>query len=133
MQRKLKKLSIVWLITAVIAVFGLAYAFCVAHKVDELESIAKNENVPVHYVNAETIMNHPALQSMQCNAIGLYDVKRKSIMVDERHRLNPRVLAHELGHYFAIKFWNDNSEEAAEEICWNLIRQGKRYLEVFDL
>ena len=129
MRIKLTKLSVIWVLMVALLVMGLLYAALIHVKVDELEGIAKSEGVPVHYVGVDTILNHPAIHH---EAIGLYDVKRNFIMVDERQRLNPRVLAHELGHYYSIKHHGDYSEEAAEEVCWGLVWQGQRYLEVFD-
>ena len=109
---------------------GLLYAAFVHSKVDEMENIAKAEGVPVHYVDANTITAHPGISVK--HVLGLYDPKRNFIMIDERQKLDAYILAHELGHYFAIKHWNDCSEETADDIAVNLLKHGKKYLEVFD-
>ncbi len=117
-KTQLKRLSVMWFIlsVAVAALFtGLMLSYA---KVTELEGIAASEGIPVYYVSADAIESYVG----QC-ANGFYDIDFNFIAVDGAQKLNARILAHELGHYFAIKYYGDKSEEVAERIGCELLRK----------
>ena len=123
-QRKLKCVVILWLIFGSVAVallIGLAFTHA---KISELESIAASEGVPMYYVSAGAIEQYVG----EC-ANGFYDIEGNFIAVDCAQKLDARILAHELGHYYAIKYFGDKSEEVAEQIGRGLLRFGEKYLD----
>ena len=122
--KRLKRIAVLWLVLGLVvaALFtGIAFAYA---KVGELEDMAASESVPVRYVTAGAIEEYTG----KC-ANGFYDIAGNFIAVDIVQKLNARILAHELGHYYAIMIFDDPSEAAAEKIACGLLLYGGGYVE----
>lgn len=97
----------------------LAFVFCAgmitksAVTVNKLEALAVEGGVEYSYVTTDAMIEAKAKYNLDCVPAGLYVIKDKSILIDQRYYFEPLVLAHELGHHFAIIEWGDQSEAAA--------------------
>ncbi len=89
-----------------------------------MEKIAQSEGVPVQYVSSEEMKRMQSEYGLNYKVAGLYvyEGSEERIFIDENYRNRYFVLAHELGHHFAVQFEHDKSQERADEIARELIR-----------
>ncbi len=122
-QRKLKRLAVLWLalgLVAAVLLTGIAFTYA---EIYGLEEIAAAEGIQIHYVSADAIEAYTGRR-----ANGFYDLCDNFIAVDAAQKLNTRILAHELGHYYAIVLFSNKSEDAADKIGSGLLLHGAGFV-----
>lgn len=92
--------------------------------VSTLESLAKTEGVLVYYVSTATMEKAQTEYNIDECPSGLYFSGTQQIWIDEWRYLDYWVLAHEIGHHFAIKEYGDHSEYAANVYGSKILKGG---------
>lgn len=132
-ERAIRILKILWYALAICVCTILTITFFRFLKVMELEQHALSEGIFVYYVDSEVFFFHPVV-CKEKGAAGLYrrTNDKEEIFVDKEYRFDPVVIAHELGHRYAIMYYNDFSEPAAWDIAYKLLDEGLACLKIFD-
>jgi hypothetical protein len=94
------------------------------HALNVFENICKKEDIPLTYVEGP-------YQSGSDMACGTYTYKScrgnwltpVGIKVDGTSESKVFILAHELGHHFCMKLYNDNSESSADRYIKTLFKE----------
>lgn len=97
---------------AVRVAYDTKYALYQAQLHERLLTVALDERIAVLYFT--DLVAHDGTK-----CAGLYRLPTASVIrhirIDEKYRGDPWILAHELGHYFAIRLRGDCSEFAADQ------------------
>lgn len=100
------------------ASYDTRYALYQAQLHERLLTVALDERIAVLYFT--DLVAHDGTK-----CAGLYRLPTASVIrhirIDEKYRGNPWVLAHELGHYFAIRQRGDRSEGGADQEAHRMI------------
>lgn len=112
----------------VLAVLVVSLAFCLGmiynsfNSIAQLEKLASDDGVKVHYVDTDTMRDAQEKYNFNGTPLGLYYSDSQTIYVDANGYFDYAILAHELGHHFAIKQWNDHSEPIANIYGASILR-----------
>ncbi len=118
----MKKYVVILVVLLAALMFCLGMIINALMSVSTLEDLAKAEQVQVVYVSAETMQKAQALYDFDACPTGLHFSDRQQVWVREDHHYDYWVLAHELGHHFAIKLHGDHSEYAADVYGMKILR-----------
>lgn len=91
----------------------------------ELKMLAGEEGIPIMYCSMDVIKTHPVVNKEK-GALGMYIRKGNNelIVINTDYIYDPIILAHALGHKYAIQYEGDRSEEAAWRIAVMLLLCG---------
>lgn len=93
-------------------------------ELESLRDVAKKNNIPI-IVDDMNFINHPNAAGLISYRSNLVSNKKSNFKIFIRNecKRSIAVLAHELGHFFAVERENDRSERRAEEIAIELIER----------
>ncbi len=114
---------IAFLLTLALAICFFMFVSCPIGTADILK-LAEKEGVPVYVVSNEDL-EPIAKQHGHETAFGVYFEASKEIYIDQDAIDLLYILAHEMGHHYAISYEGDHSEERADEIAYELIFTGQ--------
>ena len=102
-------------------------------ELEDLREVAKHHNIPIIY-DDRNFKNHPNVAGFIQYESDLESNKKFNFKIFIRNecKRSIAVLAHELGHFFAVERENDRSERRAEEIAIELIERYCISLEDFE-
>lgn len=112
----------------ILGLMVLALMFCLGAicnsfvSVATLENLAKNEGVKVYYVSTDMMIDAEEKYNFDGTPAGLYYSNTKTIYIDSNGYFDCAILAHELGHHYAVEQWNDHSEPIANIYGASILR-----------
>ena len=114
------KIILAFMVLALVFCLGAIYNSLVS--VAALENLAKDDGVEVHYVSTDTMKDAEEKYNFDGTPAGLYYSNTKTIYVDSNGYFDYAILAHELGHHYSVKQWNDHSEPIANIYGASILR-----------